>query len=304
MRQIGMLPTPRNAARLADYLLAQGIKTRVEETAKGAAIWVYDEDRIQRAAELLAEYVRDPHDTRYDSAADAAREVEKEAARKDAAFRKNYVDVRSRWDTARAGRQPLTMLLLAASIIATVATNFGDVTNPWTGRLSILPITVQGGERMWDDASGLAPTLERQPWRLVTEIFVHLNILHLVFNMSWLITLGTRIEYVCGHWRMLALVLVFAVVSNLAQYFWSGPGGFGMSGVVYGLFGFAWMKSRLERDVRLYVSPTNVVIMIVWLFLCMTGKLGPIGNAAHVVGLCVGMLVGVAPTLWRRLLPH
>jgi rhomboid protease GlpG len=300
MRQIGTLPTAGDAGRLADYLLAQGIKTRVEDTAAGAAIWVYEEDQVQRAGEALDEYARDPHNSRYDQAAAAAREVEKQTAQKDAAYRKNVIDVRSRWDSARVGRQPLSMLLLAASIVATVVTNFGT-TNPWTGRLSIVPVTaVEGGFR-WDPSEGLAPTLEGQPWRLITPIFVHLNVVHLVFNMSWLIVLGPRIETVCGRWWMLALVLLLAATSNLAQFYWSGPGAFGMSGVVYGLFGFAWMKSRFEHDVRLYMSPTNVVIMIGWLFLCMTGALGGIGNAAHVAGLGVGVVIGVAPTLVQRL---
>lgn len=302
MRQIGTLPTVGDAGRLADYLLAQGIKTRVEDSSAGAALWVYDEDQVARASEALAEYTRDPHDARYADAAKTARDVEKQTAQKEAAYRKNVVDVRSRWDSARTGRHPLTMLLLAASIAATVVTGFGSLTNPWTGRLSIAPMTTDEGGATWNPTEGLAPTLEGQPWRLVTPIFVHLNILHLVFNMSWVIMLGPRIESAFGHWWLLALVLTFAVTSNLAQYYWSGPASFGMSGVVYGLFGFAWMKSRYEHDVRLYMGQTNVVIMIVWLFLCMTTDvLGPIGNAAHVAGFVVGMLIGAGPTLAQRL---
>ncbi len=40
--------------------------------------------------------------------------------------------------------------------------------------------------------------------------------------------------------------------------------------------------------------------MIVWLFLCMTGVLGNVANSAHVAGLIVGVVIGVAPHLWRQ----
>jgi GlpG protein len=50
---------------------------------------------------------------------------------------------------------------------------------------------------------------------------------------------------------------------------------------------------------RLY--PQTVWIMLGWLVLCMTGLVGPIGNAAHVAGLLVGMAAAAAPIYLRRL---
>jgi len=78
----------------------------------------------------------------------------------------------------------------------------------------------------------------------------------------------------------------------------------GMSGVLYGLFGYAWMKSRFEPGLGLWVDQGTVVILIAWFFLCMTGLVGPIANAAHAGGLVSGLVIGVAPTLWRRLWPR
>jgi GlpG protein len=71
--------------------------------------------------------------------------------------------------------------------------------------------------------------------------------------------------------------------------------------VLYGLFGYAWMKSRYEPSVGIYLPRDVVVIMIAWLFLCMTGRVGPIANAAHVAGFVVGIVVGIAPFLWRKI---
>jgi GlpG protein len=69
--------------------------------------------------------------------------------------------------------------------------------------------------------------------------------------------------------------------------------------VVFGLFGFVWMKAVYEPGCALYVSPANIFLMVIWLILCMTGAVGPIANTAHLVGLAVGMLSGYASAWWN-----
>ena len=134
------------------------------------------------------------------------------------------------------------------------------------------------------------PELRRgQLWRLVTPIFIHYGILHLVFNLFWLRDLGSAIEGRKGWLWLLMIVLVTAVLSNVGQFAWSGwPHFGGMSGVVYGLFGYCWIKARLQPHEQFWLDSQTVTIMLAWLVLCMTGYLGPIANAAHVVGLIVG----------------
>ena len=84
-------------------------------------------------------------------------------------------------------------------------------------------------------------------WRPVTPIFMHFGIIHILFNMMWLKELGTMIEFKNGSLKMLLMVLIIAVVSNVGQDYYKGPYFGGMSGVVYGLFGYIWMKSRYFR---------------------------------------------------------
>ena len=149
-----------------------------------------------------------------------------------------------------------------------------------------------------------------QVWRLVTPIFLHFGLPHLVFNMVVLWQFGVLIEARRGPWRYLALILVTAVLSNLAQYFltvtWengalsvqANPAFGGMSGVIYGMFGYLWMKSRYEPALGLTLSPGIVILLIAWLFVCMSGVIGSVANTAHVAGLLVGVIIGVAPHLW------
>ena len=84
---------------------------------------------------------------------------------------------------------------------------------------------------------------------------MHGNIIHIFFNMWWLVALGTMIEVRRGTLRLAGLVLIAAIVSNFGQYIWMeriDPGEphifEGMSGVVYALFGYIWMKSYYEPE--------------------------------------------------------
>ena len=138
---------------------------------------------------------------------------------------------------------------------------------------------------------GLAHVLHGEVWRLVTPIFLHFGILHILFNSWATIAVGTMIETRRGTSRLLILVLVSAVVSNLGQYYYmeqmkpGAPHFFGgLSGVVYALFGYLWMKGQYEPEQGMILHPNTVSTMLMWLVLCMTGSVGPIANAAHVVG--------------------
>jgi GlpG protein len=90
---------------------------------------------------------------------------------------------------------------------------------------------------------------------------------------------------------------VSAAVSNLAQYWWSGPTFGGLSGVGHAMFGYVWMKYRFQPELR-FVIPNQLMWMFwIWFVLCFTGLVGPIANGAHAVGLAVGILYGMVPFL-------
>jgi GlpG protein len=129
-------------------------------------------------------------------------------------------------------------------------------------------------------------------WRLLTPIFLHLSVTHIVFNMLALYQLGCMIEARRGSWHLVALVVVLGLGSNLAQYVAAGPGFGGMSGVVFGLIGYVWMRGKYDRASGLVLDRTYLTISLVWLVACYTGWLGPVANTAHVAGLALGALWG------------
>ncbi len=151
----------------------------------------------------------------------------------------------------------------------------------------------------------LASLAQGELWRAVTPIFIHLDWYHIIFNMIMFFQFGALVESLKGTVRLAGLMLATAVVSNIAQAV--GPeslGGTpafgGMSGVLYGLFGYVWVKSTFRPEPGFYMTQGTVIILIAWLFLCMTGAVGPVANIAHVVGLVVGMTVAYVPAFWRR----
>jgi GlpG protein len=143
-------------------------------------------------------------------------------------------------------------------------------------------------------------------WRLVTPIFVHLKVsdfkwLHLIFNACWTFVLGAQIEDRKGTAFFGLLVLVIAVVSNTAQAAIDTPWFGGMSGVVYGLFGYAWMKTLYDPGAGMYVSRGTIIFFMAWFLLCLAGVIGNVANTAHAAGLAVGVAIGYAPVLWKSL---
>jgi GlpG protein len=212
--------------------------------------------------------------------------------------------------------RPVTITLITICVVVALATNFGTRNEPVLRALSIasyqtLVSDQQSTMIVWNHLDDI---WSGQVWRLVTPIFIHFGLMHLAFNMLMLLSLGGQVESSRGPWRYLLLVLLFAIASNLGQYYLgrpilangniilrSSPLFGGMSGVLYGLFGYMWMKARFEPRLGLAMPNETVVILVGWFFLCLVGVIPNVANAAHGVGLLLGLLIGCAPTFWRWL---
>jgi GlpG protein len=306
MRQLATLPTADTARTFADYLLTLRIDTKVEQEPDGWAIWVRDEDQLSRARQEWEEFTRNPSDPRYTTAPRAADDLRQRRRQEEAAYHRRQ-DRFNRRMSGPIASQRWTVALIVVCVLVSILSNGGN--DPRIVQaLSIAPYHFFGGGIL---TPGLEPILQGQIWRLVTPIFIHTRILHLLFDMYMLYYLGGPIEKRRGSIRYLSLVLALAVISNLVQYFFGNPvknGGElkwlhlpmfgGMSGVVYGLFGYMWMKARFQPELGLFIQPSTVIFLVAWFFLCMTGWVGSIANGAHAGGLIAGMVLGYLPTLW------
>lgn len=142
------------------------------------------------------------------------------------------------------------------------------------------------------------PVLIAQPfgevWRLVSSVFLHDNFpaglsIHLLFNAYWFLYFGRGIEPAIGSARFVSLVLLLGIGSNSAEVL-LGRSAIGMSGVVYGLFGFVFAL-RMQRGYANELAQPHVVqTLVVWFIVCFF--LPFVANAAHGFGLLLGWSMG------------
>jgi len=133
--------------------------------------------------------------------------------------------------------------------------------------------------------SVLLPT---QPWRIVTVLFVHSGVFHILFNMWALFIFGRMLENMLGTWRFLALYFISGIAgSMLVTFLAPGTWVVGASGAIFGLFAafFVLQRSLGNNAVQLLVIiGLNLVIG----FLPGTN----ISWQAHVGGVLAGFVTG------------
>lgn len=330
MRQIGRLLQEREAQRFAAFLVTLGIDSHTEQESDDWAIWVRDENRLEEARKEFDNFRYDPNNSRYQGAEREAESIRRKAVQQRLDAQKNVVEMRGRWKSTHASqRVPLTATLIALSVLVTLFGGFGEAEEGFGGTINQELSFVSDAD--FDESKDkdieeskdkdveeskdkdvkkpkgnpLASVGKGELWRTITPIFIHLEVLHLAFNMIMFYQFGRLLESLRGTARFAIAVLSIAIISNLAQaVFPESLGGNpffgGMSGVVYGLFGYAWMKSIFDPTPGFMLSQVTVIVLIGWLLLCMTPAIGNVANVAHVVGLAVGAAFGFLPALFRR----
>ena len=297
MREIGTIVEERRAKALADYLLTLNITTKVEPKPGGFAIWVHREDRVPEARAALADLESNPADPRFQAAAKTAKEIRKQAEKVEAEHRKLSRDLRDRWEGAMYVRAPLAFGLIAASVAVFVGL-FVFPPTYFALAFSVQLVDVNG----FESETGFRRIFEGQYWRLVTPILLHFGIFHLFFNMTAMRIFGEQVEMRKGTWRFALLVVVSAIAGNVGQFLYNGGGFGGMSGVVFALAGYLWVKGQVQPEDGLALGNRSFQYMLIWF---AVGFLGPVlmpeargfpfnmANVVHAGGLAVGVLFGL-----------
>lgn len=131
-----------------------------------------------------------------------------------------------------------------------------------------------------------------QYWRLFTCIFIHIGIMHLMFNGYALVAIGQVAESMFGHARFALLYLLSGVAGATASYLFSTTISAGASGAIFGLLGalvaYGWKNANMWRSGfianLLFVMGLNIVF----------GLITPgIDNFAHIGGMLAGVLIGI-----------
>jgi GlpG protein len=295
MREIASFPDEKAAKLFADVLCARSIETEISRARDGGfVVWVLEERHVETSRAAWAAFDANPDAPEHTAVAGCVdRKVRKEEVEQRRS-RHEIINVRSTWGTTASGRTTFTMVLMALSVGVTLLTAFGHKQQFFYLLAIGTPEEVMIGRPF-------AHVLQGEVWRLVTPIFVHLDILHILFNMWWLYDLGTVIESRIGSGRFLFVVVISAVLSNVAQYALAGSPAFGgMSGVLYALFGYVWVRGKLDSAFGLILPPVTSVILMVWLVLGFIGKAGNVANFTHLGGLVAGGIIGGTAAIIAR----
>ncbi|MFQ6094773.1 MAG: rhomboid family intramembrane serine protease [Candidatus Bathyarchaeia archaeon] len=127
-------------------------------------------------------------------------------------------------------------------------------------------------------------------WQLVTSIFIHINLLHLVFNMIFLFIYGSRAEEALGEAVYLTVYIMSGLAGNITTLIFMGLNSpdvsAGASGAIFGILG-AYMIHLGSR----YDASVTPHLIYCFLFLMLNVSVN-VNLAAHLGGLVTGMIAG------------
>ena len=130
-------------------------------------------------------------------------------------------------------------------------------------------------------------------WRLLTYMFLHGSLIHILINMYSLHALGLQIETFFGKWKFLLIYLFSGITGGLLSAGVSNVTSVGASGAIFGLlgamlyFGFHY-RAYFGQAVRLQIIPVIVANLAIGFML------PNVDNMCHIGGLVGGFLITMA----------
>jgi GlpG protein len=275
-------------------LVSIGIPSQVDSVDDVWEVWVRDEDQLPKAKIELDTFLSKPNDQIYAEAELEAKKIRSQQVSKRKEAAKNKIDMRTNWSQPVSKRAPITMGLVYICAFLFLLINLGG-NRTLKGYLELCEPSVymQTGDVTYQIRNG-------QIWRLLTANLMHGDVLHILFNMYWLVILGGQVEYRKKPGFYIGLLFATAL-GSMGLYLVMSPGlAVGMSGVVYGLFGYIWMKAKHDRNSGFVIDNQTVLVMIVWFFICFAGVIGNVANWAHAGGLATGMAIAYLPLQMKK----
>ena len=183
----------------------------------------------------------------------------------------------------------VTNLIIAANVVVFIIMA-GFLGAGWLEVADIMPYVRYG-------ANNGAATTDGEWWRLVTSMFMHYGLVHLVLNMWALFQAGHFVEKLLG--RMLYALAYFGsgLISSLASILWHGDRMWsaGASGAIFGIYGalLGCMLREKRSMPRNVFQPMFKSTLAFAGYNLLYGLVHPgIDNAAHIGGFLGGIVIG------------
>jgi membrane associated rhomboid family serine protease len=139
-------------------------------------------------------------------------------------------------------------------------------------------------------------SLGTEPWRILSSNYLHIGILHILFNMWCLWDLGNLAERIFDRWTYLLAYTACGIAGSLASLWWHPlVVGAGASGAIFGLAGAlitALYLGRLPIPAQA-VRHTLRSLLVFAGYNLFFGAVGAgVDNSAHIGGLVCGLVLG------------
>ncbi|KAL2898970.1 RHOMBOID-like protein 1 [Bienertia sinuspersici] len=134
---------------------------------------------------------------------------------------------------------------------------------------------------------------QHQAWRLITSIWLHAGVVHILANMLSLVFIGIRLEQEFGFVKIGLLYLISGFGANiLSSLFLQSTISVGASGALFGLLGA--MLSELLTNWTIYANKLAALLTLILVIILnlAVGVLPHVDNFAHIGGFITGFLLG------------
>jgi len=130
-----------------------------------------------------------------------------------------------------------------------------------------------------------------QYWRLITPVFVHFTLLHLLSNLFLFWYFAKSIN-AYSRTVFLLLFIASALLTNAAEFIIVDEKFGGISGVNFALFGFVFIFHLLKPNDPFFISSEFSIAVFLFLILSATDWLGDYSFYSHLSGLIIGVGLG------------
>jgi rhomboid protease GluP len=137
-------------------------------------------------------------------------------------------------------------------------------------------------------------TLSGDWWRVVTCIFIHFGIIHLVMNTYALYMVGVYLEPMLGKTKYIVAYLCTGIIASIVSLWWhkEGVNSAGASGAIFGMYGVflaLLFTNLIPKQVRISLLQSIGVFVV---YNLIYGMKSGVDNAAHIGGLVSGIIIG------------
>lgn len=268
-KRITQINNPRLAQAFVDYMATRGVALKIEH-GENCTLLLEDSSKLALVESELLYFMRDPTHSRYQAASWHSGSTSSGL----------HYPHHSMLAMIRERAGPFTMTVMVACVLLFILMKF-------IGYSQML---------YWLTWPAYKENYF-QLWRWFSHTLLHFSLLHLLFNLVWWWYLAGAVEKRLGSGKLVVITLISALLTGWMQAKFSGTGFGGLSGVVYALMGYSWLRGERDPDSGISLERALIGFSLLWLVIGYFGAFDlKIATAAHVTGLILGLAMALVDT--------